>query len=142
MRTDPDSVPPAVSRRTKRAAVVGSLGYVLVLLVSWYWVHGEFDGLFGALFTVQVGPWLAYAFGGGALVGAVLAVGVVRYRLVAPIVVVVVLYGVAMYEMWQAMEGPSMLLPGTPYDLFLVGWPVVLGLAVAGGFVERLVRGR
>lgn len=142
MQTVPGILPTTVSRRTKRAGAVGGLVYALVLLASWYWVHGGLADLVGAAFTLQVGPWLAYAFGGGALVGAVLAVGVVRHRLVAPVVVAAGLYGVAMYRMQQAMQEPSVLLPGTPYDVFLVGWPVVLGLAAAGGVVEWLVGGR
>jgi len=131
---------PALSRRTKLAAAGGSLLYVLVLLVSWAWTYGGLAGLFGALFSVQVGPWLIYAFGGGALLGALLAVTVVRYRLVTPTVVVAVLFAVAMYRMWQAMQGPYTLLPGTPYDIYLVAWPVVLGIAITVGFVEYTIR--
>lgn len=119
---------------------MGSLLYVLVLLVSWAWAYDGLAGLFSALFTVQVGPWIVYAFGGGALLGALLAVSIVRYRLVTPTATVAVLFGAAMYRTWQAMQSPSVLLPGTPYDIYLVGWPVVLGAAITVGFVEHTVR--
>lgn len=91
--------------------------------------------------TVQVGPVLVYAFAGGAVVGAALAVAAVRYRLVFPAVVVAAVFAVSMYRMWQVMQEPYVLLPGTPYDLYLVGWPVTLALAVAAGVVERAFRG-
>jgi hypothetical protein len=42
--------------------------------------------------------------------------------------------------MWQAMQAPVAMLPGTPYDFYLVGWPVVLALAALVGFAERTVR--
>lgn len=131
---------PTISRRTKAAAVWGGLLYVLVLLTAWAWIHSGLSNLVDALLSVQVGPWLVYAFGGGALVGAVLAVSVVRYRLVTPVLTVAAIFGVAMYRMWQAMQAPYVLLPGTPYDLYLVGWPVVLGTAITVGFVEHAVR--
>ena len=34
------------------------------------------------------------------------------------------------------------LLPGTPLDVYLVGWPLLLLLVVGVGVVERRFRGR
>jgi len=128
-------------RESKGVAVVGGLLYILILLGLWFLIYGGIRGLAGALFTSQVGPWIIYAFGGGTVVGAVLAVGIARYRLVAPTLVVFVAFSVSMYEMWQLLQQPYTLLPGTPYDIYLVGWPVVLCLAVVGGIIEKRVRG-
>lgn len=33
-------LPSSVSRRTKRAAMIGGVGYILVLLASWVWAYG------------------------------------------------------------------------------------------------------
>lgn len=128
-------------RNAKQTAVLGSIVYLLILLGSWLLIHGSLAGLAESLFTVQVGPWIVYAFGGGAIVGAVLAISIVQYRLVAPVVAVIAIFCLMMYQMWQVLQEPYVLLPGTPYDIFLVGWPVLLGLAVAVGVIEKRVRG-
>lgn len=138
----PDVIPTAELQRTSRAATAGALGYVLALVAAWGWLHGDLTELADALFTVQVGPWLVYALIGGALVGAAVAVGAARYGLVAPALVVALLFAVATYRTWQALQGPPVALPGTPYDLLLVGWPAVLALIAAVGAIERLVRAR
>jgi hypothetical protein len=90
--------------------------------------------------SIQVGPRLWWAILGGAVLEAVLAVTVVRYRLVSPLLSVAVVYGVTMYQMWQALQSPYPLLPGTPLDFYLLSWPLLLGLALATGLVERRIR--
>lgn len=135
--------PSRYSRHTQRAALGGGLGYVLVLLASMHWAYGTLPGeLLAALFNVQVGPWIWWAITGGAVVGAVLAVALVRHGLLSPLVSVAVVYVVMLYEMWKALQGPHKLLPGTPLDLYLIGWPLLLGLTLALGRVERVVRSR
>jgi len=42
--------------------------------------------------------------------------------------------------MWNALQGPAPLLPGTPYDLYLIGWPLLLVAAVTVGYLEHRVR--
>lgn len=121
-------------------AIGGSLGYVLILLITAASAYGVAD-LLAALVSIQIGPWLWWAFLGGAVVGAVLAVTFVNYRLVSPLISVTLVYTVAMYQMWQALQSPYPLLPGTPLDLYLVGWPLLLALALATGIIERRIRG-
>lgn len=128
-----------LARNTRRAAIGGSLGYVLVVLITAVWAYGPAD-LAAGLVSVQIGPWLWWALLGGAVVGAVLAVTVARYGLVSPLLSVTLVYGVAMYRMWQALQSPNPLLPGTPLDLYLVGWPLLLVVAIGSGLVERRVR--
>ena len=130
---------PTVSRRTQRAALAGALAYVTVVLVVWLLAY-DGPGLLAGLFTVQVGPWLVYAFGGAALVGGALGVSVERYGLVGPTAAVACLFAVALYQLWQALERPAVLLVGDPFQLYLVAWPAVLAVAVVAGLVERYVR--
>lgn len=135
--------PSDLSSETRTAALGGALGYLLILLGTWQWASGSVTELGGLLLSVQVGPWLWWAGLGGASVGAVLAASFVRYDLLSPIAVVTAVYGVATYLMWNALQGPAPLLPGTPYDLYLIGWPLLLGVAVAVGYVEhRVLSGR
>jgi hypothetical protein len=126
-------------RRARVAALGGALAYVAVVLVVWVLAYGG-PGLLEGLFTLQVGPWLVYAFGGAALVGAVLAVSVAEYDLVSPTAVVVGLFAFVLYDLWQALQNPAVLLPGDPFQLYLVGWPAVLVVAGVAGLVERYVR--
>lgn len=130
--------PPLVGR-TRWAALLGSLGYVLVLLASASWAYGPAD-VAAALVSAQVGPWLWWALLGGAVVGGALAATVVRHGLVAPLLGVAVVYVATLYRMWQVLRSPNPPLPGTPLDLYLVGWPLLLALALALGVLERQVR--
>jgi len=117
---------------------------VLAVLLGPFWLgYGPFTSLSGlgdALTSAQVGPWLWWGFAGAAVVGAVAGGAVGRDRLVAPAVVAAAVYAGAIYRTWVALQDPAPLLPGTPYDLALVGWPVTLALAVAAGAVERYAR--
>lgn len=122
------------------AALAGSLGYLALLAATWHWAYG-LSGLGRMLVSAQVGPWLWWAALGGATVGGV-AAAFAADRLVSPATVVALTYGLVVYRMWQLLRRPEVLLPGTPLDLYLVGWPVVLGLAVAAGRLERRVRER
>jgi len=132
--------PPTVSGRTQWVALAGALAYVAVVLVVWVTAYGG-PGLLDGLFTVQVGPWLVYAFGGAAVVGATLAVSFDRYGLVGPTAAVACLFAVTVYQLWQALQNPAVLLVGDPFQLYLVGWPVVLCVALLVGLGERYVRG-
>lgn len=135
---------PDRSSRTARAALLGGVCYVLVVLatppVMGFGVRGGLASLLGALFDPQVGPLLWWGLLGGAIVGAVVAVAAVRYRLVTPALSVAVAYAVSVYQMWRALQTPAPLLPGTPYDIYVVGWPVLLLLAVGVGAIELRVR--
>lgn len=136
---------PDLTTQEKRAALGGGIAYVLVLFFTPVFLglpRFVDPGSVGAFFSVQVGPWLWWGYLGGALAGAVLAVSDVRYRLVSPTLAVVVVYAVATYETVQLVDGPYVPLPGTPYDLFLIGWPVVLLGAGVAGVVERRIRCR
>ena len=132
--------PSDLSSETRTATLGGAFGYLLVLLISWQWAYGSVAELGGLLLSVQVGPWLWWAGFGGASVGAVVAVSFVRYDLLSPLAVVAAVYAVATYFMWQALQASVPLLPGTPYDLYLIGWPLLLGAAVAVGYLEHRVR--
>ncbi|ESP88174.1 hypothetical protein [Candidatus Halobonum tyrrellensis] len=122
----------------RRGALLGSVGYSLVLIVT---VSVAYSPLFWvALFTVQVGPWVWWALLGGGIVGATLGVTVVRYGLLSPVLVVAAAYVVTVYRMWETLTSPRLFLPGTPLDLYAVGWPVLLGVALGCGLVERHVR--
>ena len=132
--------PSALSAETRTAALGGALGYLLVLLGTWQWAYGSVAELGGLLLSVQVGPWLWWAGLGGTSLGAMLAVSFVRYDLLSPLAVVAVVYAVATYLMWNALQGPAPLLPGTPYDLYLIGWPLLLVAAVTVGYLEHRVR--
>lgn len=103
------------------------------------WAYGLANVL-GALVSVQIGPFLWWALLGGAVVGVVLGVSVARYGLISPLFSVLIVYGVAMYQMWQAVHSPYSLLPGTPLDLYLIGWPLLLGIVLVSGLVERRLR--
>jgi hypothetical protein len=131
--------PSIFSRKTQLTALAGSLGYVLVLLATASLAYGPVD-LMAMLVSIQIGPWLWWAILGGIVVGAVLAIAFARYRLVTPLVIVVVVYGVMTYQMWQVLTAPEPALPGTPLDLYLVGWPLLLLFALGSGLIERRVR--
>jgi hypothetical protein len=132
--------PSDLSSETRTAALGGALGYLLLLLLSWQWAYGWGAELGGLLLSAQVGPWLWWMILGGAFVGAVVTVSFVRYDLRFPTVVVAAVYAVATYFMWNALQASAPLLPGTPYDLYFLGWPLLLGAAVAVGYVEHRVR--
>ena len=136
---DPRSVDEAGSLP---AAVAGGLVHPVVLLATWTWATGSPAETWRLLFDAQVGPWLWWATAGGALVGAVWAVALLRDGLVAPLLGVALLYGVAVHQTWRLLRAPEPVLPGTPLDLYLVGWPLVLALAVALGVAERRLRSR
>jgi hypothetical protein len=133
--------PRTVSRESRWGGVVGGLGYVLVLLLSLTWAYGLVNVL-DALVSIQIGPWLWWAFLGGAILGGLLGMSYTTYNLVSPLLTVVVVYGVAMYQMWLALRSPYPLLPGTPLDIYLISWPLLLLLAVGSGFVEHRLRDR
>ena len=133
--------PSGFTRKTTLAALAGAFGYTLVLLATAYWAYSTalFE-LLGALLSIQVGPWLWWGFLGGAVVGAVLTISIVRYGLVSPLVSMGLVYGVAMYQMWQVLQDPYPYLPGTPLDLYFIGWPVLLVVALGSGLIERHLR--
>ncbi|QKY20050.1 hypothetical protein B4589_006535 [Halolamina sp. CBA1230] len=133
--------PSTVSRETRQWALAGGLGYALLLLATLMWAYTP-SSVVGALASVQIGPFLWWALVGGAVVGVVVAVAVRQYGLVSPLLSVVIVYGATVYLMWQALRSPNPLLPGTPLDVYLVGWPLLLVLVVGVGVVERQLRGR
>ena len=127
------------SRKTRRAAIVGSIGYVLILLASSIWAYGLPD-VSAALVSIQIGPWLWWALLGGAIVGAVLIITLVRDRVVTPVLSITILYGVMMYLMWQAMQSPYSIFPPTPLDLYLLGWPLLIVVVLISRFLELKTR--
>jgi predicted membrane protein len=133
--------PSNISRKTRRAAFVGGLGYALVLLLTLMWSYGGTNVL-DALVSLQIGPFLWWALLGGVVIGIGLAVTVVRYGLISPLLSVVAVYGMTMYLMWQALQSPNPLQPGTPLDIYLISWPLLLIIALSSGLVERRLRNR
>jgi len=105
------------------------------------WSYGVANVL-DALASSQIGPFLWWALLGGVVVGIGLAVTVVRYGLVSPLLSVGIVYGVAMYLMWQTLRSSNPLQPGTPLDIYLISWPLLLVIALSGGLVERRLRNR
>ncbi|PHQ38093.1 hypothetical protein DJ69_13400 [Halorubrum persicum] len=69
-----------------------------------------------------------------------LAIAFVQYKLVTPLASVVVLYGMAMSQMWRVLQAPEPLLPGTPVYLYLIDWPLLFLIALGSGLIERRVR--
>ena len=122
------------------AALVGSVINVAVLTATWHWAYG-LSGSMQALLSVQAGPWLWWAFVGGALVGAYVAMTLAAGQ-VGPTAVVALAYLVVSYRMWLLLREPYVLMPGTPLDLYLVGWPLLLGLAALAGRLEGHFRSR
>lgn len=128
----------------KRAALVGGVVYALMLLaaplVLDFGNEASVDSFIGALASRHVKPWLWWTLLGGALVGAVLAITYCQYDLVAPTLSVARVHLVLMLQIWQLLRAPHPLLPGTPYDSYYIGWPVLLGLALIAGVIEQRVR--
>lgn len=81
---------------------------------------------------------------GVVLLGAVPTV-LLRVRgLVTPALVVAGLYGFAIYRTWvyvESLDGATMAAAFTPLTGAMVGWFVVLALALTAGAVEHAVRG-
>lgn len=127
---------------TLRAALAGGFVHPTVLLAIWTWGMGTPSETWRLLFSAQVGPWLWWSMVGGAVVGAVVAVAFARDGLVTPLLGVGLLYAIAVYETWQLLRAPEPVLPGTPLDLYLVGWPLVFALAVGLALGERRLRTR
>lgn len=103
------------------------------------WAYGIANVL-DALVSTQIGPFLWWGLLGGAIIGVVLARSVIQHRLISPLLSVVIIYGVAIYQMWQALHSPNPLQPGTPLDIYLIGWPLLLSLVLGSGLVERRLR--
>ena len=124
-----------------RAALVGGVTYVAVLTATCHWAYGLSAGTAQILLSVQVGPWLWWAIVGGAAVGAYVGATLAAGR-VGPTAVVAFAYLVVSYRMWLLLQEPNVLLPGTPLDLYLVGWPLLFGLAALAGRLEGRFRSR
>ena len=124
-----------------RAALVGGVTYVAVLTATWHWAYGLSAETARMLLSVQVGPWLWWAIVGGAAVGAYVGATLTTGR-VGPTALVACAYLLVSYRMWLVLREPHVLLPGTPLDLYLVGWPVLLGLAALADRLEGRVRSR
>jgi hypothetical protein len=105
------------------------------------WSYGGTNVL-DAFVSRQIGPFLWWAVLGGVVIGIGLAVTVVRYGLISPLLSVVAVYGMTMYLMWQALQSPNPLQPGTPLDIYLISWPLLLIIALSSGLVERRLRNR
>lgn len=75
--------PTTFSRKTQLTGLVGSLGYVLALLITAGLAYGLGDFM-AMLVSIQVGPFLWWAILGGIVVGAMLAIAFARYRVVTP----------------------------------------------------------
>ena len=124
-----------------RAALVGGVTYVALLTATCHWAYGLSAGTAQMLLSVQVGPWLWWAIVGGAAVGANVGATLAAGR-VGPTAVVAFAYLVVSYRMWLLVQEPHVLLPGTPLDLYLVGWPLLFGLAALAGRLEGRFRSR
>lgn len=128
-------------RTTGRTAIAGGMGYVLVLLATLMWAYGMANVL-DALVSTQIGPFLWWALLGGEVIGAVIGVSVIQHRLISPLLSIIIFYGVTICQMWQSLHSPNPLQPGTPLDIYLIGWPLLLTFILGSGLVELRLRGR
>lgn len=127
-----------VPSRPHRSHAAGALAGVAIVCLAWVAVYGALP--VDALFTAQVGPWLAYVLVGACVVGASVADRYRRRGAITPALVAGLALSIAGARTWQQLQGPYGYLPGTPFDLVLVGWPAVLAVALLAGGVERRLR--
>lgn len=96
--------------------------------------------------------WVAVGIGVWMLVGATLEAGIpgflyARYSLVAPLLVVVGLFGWSAFRTWTYLQdlsasGAAMGVAFTPFTGYLVAWFAVLALALLAGGLEYAVSNR
>lgn len=126
-------------RPTRRSTVVGSVGgvaYALVLLFGWASHPSSGDtNVASILAGLDASVWVAYGLLGVFLTGAAMAVLFDRYRLVAPVLVV----GSSLGYVWYLESSQVYMLPPTPFFLYLIGWPLVLGLIAVAAYVEKIL---
>ena len=131
MTTASDSWPTVAA-----AAVVGGTAHTAaaVGLSSWF-----FDT--SLLSTGLDWPYV-YTLVGAVLTGGIPA-GLYRARRArSPAVVVAVLGLLAAVGSWQTISSPAVAVGPTPFGWYLLGWPVVVGCAVAAAGVELWLRSR
>jgi hypothetical protein len=78
----------------------------------------------------------AYALVGSFVTGGVPAALCWVRRVRTPVAVVAGLGGLATVGSWQTLRSAAALVGPTPFGWYLLGWPVVVGCAVAAGGVE------
>lgn len=86
------------------------------------------DPVFAAGFVISAA--------GAVLVGLVPAVALLDARLVTPALAVITLFVWGGYGTWAVLQAPGVATGPTPLDLYLVGWFVVLAVALFAGAVE------
>lgn len=93
--------------------------------------------------SIGVGLFLGYVAIGSLLIGAVPVVLLVENRLVAPSSVVCIALAASTYETWSVYVAPDVVptpVDPTPFGWYLIGWPVVIGAALAAGGGEYGLR--
>ena len=137
---------PDLARRllSRRAVGIGLvLGFVhaglaLVLRTAVFGFGWPLRGL-GA---VVLAGWMV---GGAVLAGGIPTVAFVRFRLVTPVVVVVVAFVATAWETWRYLvdlqdSGASMAVAFTPFTGYLLAWFVVVAVALLMGILEYWAR--
>ena len=129
-------------RAVTAGIVTGSL-HVGTILIARTWL-GFYSASFSAsafrnISNIGMTVWMV---GGAIIVGFIVGLLLARYRLVAPILTVVGLLSWATYETWQSIppSGASVALVGYLLTLYLWGWYLILGLALAAGLIEYVLR--
>ena len=130
--------PLTLDRRSVALAVVGGIGHLALVAALWLW--------FG--FTTRVADneaFLAYVALGALALGAVPTLLIAARRLASPAVVVGGIGLATAARTWLvyvAPQTPPAPVGPTPFGWYLVGWPVVAAVALAGGAVEHWLRRR
>jgi len=118
------------------AAVVGSVAHATAAAV-----------VSSVLFPLTALPtdlnWpYTYALVGSLVTGGVPVILYRARRVRAPAAVVAVLGLLAAVGSWQTLQSAAALVGPTPFGWYLLGWPVVVGCAVAAAGVELWLRSR
>jgi hypothetical protein len=93
----------------------------------------EYSGPVLGTVVAPIGPF--YVVLGWFATGGAVAVLLDRYRLVAPLGVASVSFGLAWYLVWQS--DPLLSVTENPVVLYVIFWPLAVGAIVASGWFER-----
>ncbi|WP_018256973.1 hypothetical protein [Halomicrobium katesii] len=126
----------ALDRRSVALAAVGGISHLALVAALWLW--------FG--FTTRVADneaFLVYTTLGAVALGAVPTLLIAARRLASPLVVVGGTGLATAAQTWLvyvAPQTPPAPVGPTPFGWYLVGWPVVAAVALAGGATEHRLR--
>lgn len=127
---------PLHTTRPRTTSLLTGLGAIAITSLLWTWFE----------FTTRLAGnelFLAYNVGGAFVLGALPAALLTRKRLVSPAVVVGCLFLFTAYSTWSTYVAPATPptpVDPTPFGWYLLGWPVVVLIAVFFGGVEHVLR--